>query len=113
MGIYSAADTAPSAYIGSVIDSAKVRADGRPHSPQTNEIYDRIASTLGDLQFSLSAPVGAVLPPSYPHLLAELPAFTQKMLSQALYFTGGLGKRRGRTTSGGDLAIVKETQRLR
>ena len=85
MGICSAADTAPCAYIGSVVDSAKVRADGRPHSPQINKIYDRIASRLGDLQTSLAAPVGAVLPPSVPHLLAELPASTQNILSQAVF----------------------------
>ena len=56
LGIYSAADIAPCAYICSVVDSAKIRADGSPHSPQAAEIFCSIAPMIADLQLSLEAP---------------------------------------------------------
>ena len=85
LGLYSATDIAPCAYIGSVIDSASVRSDGRDHSPRIGEILTSMEPMIENLQPYLSPSVGAALPPSDPHLLAELPASTQKILSQAVF----------------------------
>ena len=96
LGVYSAADIAPCAYIGSIVDSAKIRADGRPHSPRATDIFEMIAPAINSLQPSLAATAQSVLPPRDPHLLAELPASTQKVLSQAVFH------RRFREASRGD-----------
>ena len=74
LGVYSAADIAPWAYISSVVESANIRADGRTHSPRDSDIFENIAFMIDVLQPSLAAPAEAVIPPRDPHLLAELPA---------------------------------------
>ena len=49
LGIYAAADIAPCAYEGSLIDSAKIRADGRDHSAKLEEVYEKAKTMLDNL----------------------------------------------------------------
>lgn len=69
-----------------MIDSATFRADGRDHSPTVGAIFSSVAPLIFSLQPSLAAPEGGFLPLRNPHLLAELPDSTQKILGQALFY---------------------------
>lgn len=70
---------APYAYVGSVTDSATIRADGRIFSQTTEYIFEAARLFFEALQTSLAAPEDFFLPPSDPKALSGLPESTQTL----------------------------------
>ena len=85
LGKYAAVDVAPCAYVGSLIQSADVRAIDREHAPTAANIHAEAQRLVDDLQPALAAAAGGVPPPRDPLLLSGMPESPQTVLSQAVF----------------------------
>ena len=83
LGLYSSADLSPCAYVGSLLDTARLRADGRKKSPLLHEILGKADPILQSLR-----PYLQTLPESLPLTtlsLQEAPESSQNELSQVFF----------------------------
>lgn len=83
LGMYSAAYLSSCAYVGSLIDTADLRSDGRKKSPLKHEVLD-----WADPILQILLPYLEPLPASVPLttlLLEESPESLQHELSQAFF----------------------------
>lgn len=80
----AAEDIVSWAYIGSLIQSAYVRAIKRNHAPKIDDFFVDAQPLLDAFKPSLAAAPEGVLPPCGPLLLSEMPESIKSILSQTV-----------------------------
>ena len=83
IGLYSAADLSPCAYVGSLVDTARLRADGRKKSPLLHEIMGKADPILQSLRPYLQTLLESL--PLTTLSLQVAPESSQNELSQAFF----------------------------